>query len=74
MDIVDKAQESIDREYELLSDHWANNQRASDDDGPDRCLDCDEIIPFERKKLGFCLRCVDCQTAFEKALARRKYR
>lgn len=40
--------------------------------GPSRseCLDCDGEIPAARQALGGILRCVPCQTNFEKGVLR----
>lgn len=40
--------------------------------GPSRseCLDCDNDIPEARQALGGILRCVPCQTIFEKGALR----
>jgi len=40
--------------------------------GPSRseCLDCDGAIPAARQALGGILRCVPCQTIFEKGVLR----
>lgn len=29
------------------------------------CVDCDEVIPHERRAFGGVIRCVECQTIFE---------
>ena len=32
-----------------------------DDDGAKICIDCSTLIPPERAKLDFTVRCIDCQ-------------
>ena len=29
------------------------------------CVDCDEVIPHERRSFGGVIRCIECQTNFE---------
>ena len=35
------------------------------------CVDCDEVIPHERRAFGGVIRCVECQTIFESKTRRQ---
>lgn len=70
--------DDLDRAAELtqqLTDAYISNARSKARPGqvqnadgswptPD-CIDCEEPIPEARLRLG-CLRCIDCQTIWEK--------
>lgn len=59
-DIVDIAQgyipeinaEEISKQFKRKSEEY--------------CIECGEDIPLKRQQLGGVLRCIDCQTVFEK--------
>ena len=62
-----KAIEELERERSITAQ--LAKPRPS---GPSRseCLDCDNDIPEARQALGGILRCVPCQTIFEKGALR----
>lgn len=66
MDLADHASE---REGEFLAARLAEQQRAAalDAAGADRCVDCQEEIPMERRQaIPSAFRCVTCQAWAER--------
>lgn len=69
-DIFDHAQELEQRQREAALARQAAASRALGA-SLTHCDDCGEEIPaLRREKVPGCTRCVDCQTAIEKALRR----
>ena len=69
-DWLDRAQayEERDRAQALEA---ALRRARTDLPSRDACLTCDEPIPAERQAIGGVIRCVLCQTLFEKLEAQR---
>ena len=69
VDWFDRAQELEQRQRDQAIAAQLSKPRPI---GPSRseCLDCDGEIPAARQALGGILRCVPCQTIFEKGALR----
>jgi phage/conjugal plasmid C-4 type zinc finger TraR family protein len=69
-DWFDRAQAYEERDRERALEAALSRARS---DGPSRetCLTCDKPIPAERKAVGGVIRCVPCQSLFEKYEAQR---
>ncbi|MFA7174561.1 MAG: TraR/DksA C4-type zinc finger protein [Kiritimatiellia bacterium] len=62
MDEVDIANEYLARRYRAWEVETRNALSVQPEDGPDRCIDCDCLIPPARKQaVPGCVRCVQCQ-------------
>lgn len=63
-----QAYEELDRAQALEA---ALRRARTDIPSRETCLTCDDPIPAERQAIGGVIRCVHCQTLFEKFEAQR---
>lgn len=63
MDDIDRAQEL---EEQQRAQSLAAHRRSAADRGTLWCIDCDEVIPWQRRRAQpGATRCIDCQTRHE---------
>lgn len=62
MDQIDRANELAqqERDYNLQQRKHQSTQPSLT-----HCVDCEELIPEQRRKLQGVIRCIDCQTIYE---------
>lgn len=63
----DIAQEKYERFLEArIAEHRHRTVEAGLKPAPTECIDCGEVIPEKRRKaVPGCVRCIECQKAFE---------
>ena len=65
-DIFDRAQELEQRQRDAALANFAAANPLTGYASETHCIDCDEPIPDARRLAAAgCLRCIDCQEAFE---------